>query len=72
MAKESSNFVGVHHPTENNPKLFEYPSSEVCSLIASGEVSAEFGCPKCVQEGVCYCSCSHGLDSCICEYAILK
>lgn len=72
MAKESSKFVGVHRPTKEKPKNFVHPSANVCSLIANGEYSAEFGCPDFVKVGVPYCSCSHGLDSYICEYAVQK
>ncbi len=72
MAKESSNFVGVHRPTEGNPNYFEYPSDKECSLIASGEASAEFGCPLSAQRGEPYSSCSQGLDSYICQFAIKK
>lgn len=71
-ATESSNFVGIHYPTEDNPKCFEYPSPDICSLIASGEASAEFGCPDYARVGVPYCSCRHGLDSYDCEFAVKR
>ena len=71
-ATESSNFVGIHYPTEDNPKCFEYPSPDICSLIASGEASAEFGCPDYARVGVPYCSCQHGLDSYDCKFAVKR
>lgn len=72
MTKETSKFVGIHYPTEENPNCFVYPSSEECALIARGEASAEFGCPHVAHNGTPYCSCQHGLDSYICEYAVQK
>lgn len=57
--------TGVHSPTKDSPNLFEYPTSEECRLIADGEFSNESGCP--LHPG---CSCSHGLDSFVCEHGI--
>ena len=62
-------YSGVHTPTAEVPVLFTYPSKEDCSLI-SDEQSPEFGCPMCAQKGNPYQSCSHGLDSYVCENAV--
>lgn len=70
--KESSNFGGIHYPTKDNPKHFEHPSPDVCSLIARGEASAEFGCPDFAKVGVPYCPCQHELGSYVCEFAVKK
>lgn len=68
----SNDYSGVHKATEKVPYYFTYPSKEDCTLIASGEASAEFGCPRCAQNGLPYQSCSHGLDSFVCEYSAKK
>ena len=64
-----ANYIGTHAPTPEVPAYFEYPSGDVCTLISSGQASNEFGCPKCAKDGYLHCSCSHGLDSYVCEYA---
>ena len=56
--------VGVHHPTSKSPNLYEYPKPSECRLIARGDSNLH-GCP--LHHG---CSCSHGLDSFVCEYGI--
>lgn len=64
-----ANYVGIHHPTKEAPFYYEYPSSDVCTLVASGNADNELGCPFLAQAGHPYNSCSHGLDSYVCEFA---
>lgn len=70
IERKNSNFTGT--TKENSRKKeFEYPSPDICALIARGEKTAEFGCPMFAEVGVRYCSCSsEGEGGYICEYAI--
>ncbi len=64
-----ANYSGVHSPTQDVPFLFEYPSPDVCALLSSGQESNECGCPYSAKLGHPFQSCSHGLDSYVCEHA---
>lgn len=63
MSKENS---GIHSPTPKSPHLFVRPKSTECILIARGDSNLH-GCPLHRN-----CSCSHGLDSYVCEYGITQ
>lgn len=56
---------GTHQPTPEQPTMFTYPDPDKCRLLNNTGISNELGCP--LHPG---CSCSHGLDSGICEHAI--
>lgn len=56
---------GIHQPTTVLPQLFVYPTLEECRLVAEGAFSNASGCP--LHTG---CSCSHGLESYVCEFGI--
>lgn len=64
-----ANYSGVNTPTMDIPFLFEYPSCDVCTLLSTGKAFNNLGCPARAMNGHPYQSCSHGLDSYVCEYA---
>lgn len=53
--------------TNNEGRLFTPPTAEQCTLVANGAL-AELGCPRVARQGEPFCSCSHGLDSFVCEH----
>lgn len=51
---------------------FVQPKVEDCLLLQTGEHFPENGCPRVALTGILHCSCSHGLDSFVCEFAAQK